>query len=99
MCLEFDYVLLTDSGAAASGSADSPGCGSCCLQAQTGHKPMVRSNLGTATNNEAECQTLIAALKDLLGREQGASRVLSLRTACVSGQSSLDAIGILEIQT
>jgi ribonuclease HI len=75
MCFEFDYVLSTDGGAAANGSAASLGYGSYCLEARTSHRQMVRLDFGRGvTNNEAEYQTLIAGLKDLVGRIQRAGK-------------------------
>jgi ribonuclease HI len=44
------------------------------LSTRDGQKQTVRLELGTATNNEAEYRTLIAALKDLTGRIQEAGR-------------------------
>jgi len=69
MCFEFDYFATLDGGALRNGSTDSLGYGSYCLQARTGQKQMVRLEFGRGvTNNEAEYRTLIAGLKDLVGR-------------------------------
>ena len=73
MCVESDYLLSTEGGATANGSADSLGYGSYCLEARTSHRQMVRLDFGHGvTNNEAEYRTLIAGLKDLFGRIQRA---------------------------
>jgi ribonuclease HI len=45
-----------------------------CMQPRHGRKQTVCLDIGTATNNEGECRTLIAALKDLTGRIQKAGR-------------------------
>ena len=72
---EFDYFLCTDGGAKANGSAESVGYGSFCLETRTGQKEVVRLEFGRGvTNNEAEYQALIAAVKDLLLRIQRAGR-------------------------
>jgi ribonuclease HI len=72
---EFDYLLCTDGGAKANGSAESVGYGSFCLETRTGQKEVVRLEFGrSVTNNEAEYQALIAAVKDLLLRIQRAGR-------------------------
>ena len=90
MCFEFDYVLSTDGGAAANGSADSVGYGSYCLQARTGQKQLVRLDFGRGiTNNEAEYLILIAALKDLVGRIQRAGKSPSGFTLLVHTDSQL----------
>jgi probable phosphoglycerate mutase len=78
MCFEFDYFITEDGGAAANGTADSLGYGSYCLKARTGQKQMIRLAFGQGvTNNETEYQTLIAALKDLVGRIQRAGKAPS----------------------
>lgn len=75
MCFEFDYWVTTDGGALSNGTADSAGYGSYHLQSRTGQKQMVRLDFGRGvTNNQAEYQTLIAALKDLVGRVQRAGK-------------------------
>ena len=69
MCFEFDYWVTTDGGALSNGTADSAGYGSCHLESRTGHKQMIRLDFGRGvTNNEVEYRTLIATLKDLVGR-------------------------------
>ena len=66
---EHSYCLVVDGGALLQGSADSAGYGSYCLEARTGQKQTIRLDFGRGvTNNEAEYRTLIAALKDLIGR-------------------------------
>ena len=44
------------------------------ISTRDGQKEILRLDLGTATNNEAEYQTLIAALNDLYSRIQRAAR-------------------------
>ena len=68
---EHDYLVLSDGGALGNGSPNK-GYGSYHLATHDGRKQTVRLDLGTATNNEAEYRTLIAALKDLTGRIQKA---------------------------
>jgi len=90
MCFEFDYSLSTDGGAAANGFADSVGYGSYCLKARTSHRQMVRLDLGHGvTNNEAEYLTLIAGLKDLVGRIQRAGKSPSGYSLLVHTDSQL----------
>ena len=90
MCFEFDYLLSTDGGAAVNGSADSLGYGSYCLEARTSHRQMVRLDFGRGvTNNEAEYQTLIAGLKDLVGRIQRAGKAPSGYSLLVHTDSQL----------
>lgn len=90
MCVEFDYLLSTDGGATANGSADSLGYGSYCLEARTSHRQMVRLDFGRGvTNNEAEYQTLIAGLKDLVGRIQRAGNAPSGYSLLVHTDSQL----------
>ena len=71
---EYDFLCVSDGGSLANGSAQQKGYGSYHLATRDGRKQTVRLDLGTATNNEAEYRTLIAALKDLTGRIQKASR-------------------------
>jgi len=69
MCFEFDYRVATDDGALSNGTAESAGYGSYHLECRTSQKQLVRLEFGRGvTNNEAEYRTLIAGLKDLLGR-------------------------------
>ena len=90
MCLEFDYFLSTDGGAAANGSADSVGYGSFCLEARTSHRQMVRPDFGRGvTCNKAEYRTLIAGLKDLVGRIQRAGESPSAYSLLVHTDSHL----------
>lgn len=70
---EFDFLAVVDGGSQGNGAANR-GFGSYQLATRDGRKQTVRLDLGTATNNEAEYRTLIAALKDLLGRIQKAGR-------------------------
>ena len=90
MCFEFDYVVSTDGGAAANGTADSFGFGSYHLESRTGQKQMVRLEFGRGvTNNEAEYQTLIAGLKDLVGRIERAGKSASDYSLLVHTDSQL----------
>jgi ribonuclease HI len=75
MCFEFDYFASVDGGSLSNGSAESAGYGSYCVQVRTGQKQTVRLDFGRGvTNNEAEYRTLIAGLKDLVGRIQRAGK-------------------------
>ena len=73
---EFDYLITCDGGSRGNG-ATNQGYGSYVISTRDGQKEILRLDLGTATNNEAEYQTLIAALKDLVGRIQRADRAPS----------------------
>ena len=73
---EFDFLAVVDGGSRSNGAANE-GYGSYVLSTRDGRKETIRLDLGTATNNEAEYQTLIAALKDLVGRIQRADRAPS----------------------
>ena len=64
---EYDYLAVCDGGSLGHGS-ENQGYGSYQLSTRDGQKQTVRLDLGTATNNEAEYRTLIAALKDLVSR-------------------------------
>ena len=75
MCFEFDYLATIDGGSLSNGSADSAGFGSYYLESRSGQKQTVRLDFGRGvTNNEAEYRTLIAALKDLIGRSTRAGK-------------------------
>ena len=73
---EFDFLAVVDGGSRGNGAANE-GYGSYVLSTRDGRKDTIRLDLGTATNNEAEYQTLIAALNDLVGRIQRADRAPS----------------------
>ena len=73
---EFDYLITCDGGSRGNG-ATNQGYGSYVISTRDGQKEILRLDLGTATNNEAEYQTLIAALNDLGGRIQRADRAPS----------------------
>ena len=64
---EYDYLVVSDGGSLGHGS-ENRGYGSYQLSARDGQKQTIRLDLGAATNNEAEYQTLIAALRDLVSR-------------------------------
>ena len=70
---EFDFLAVVDGGSRGNGAANE-GYGSYVLCTRDGRKETIRLDLGTATNNEAEYQTLIAAVKDLVGRIQRAGK-------------------------
>ena len=87
---EHCYFLTVDGGALNQGSADSAGYGSFCLEARTGQKQTIRLDFGRrVTNNEAEYRTLIAALKDLVGRIQQAGKSPSKYSLLVHTDSQL----------
>ena len=73
---ELDFLAVVDGGSRGNGAANE-GYGSYVLSTRDGRKETMRLDLGTATNNEAEYQTLIAALKDLSGRIQRAGKAPS----------------------
>jgi ribonuclease HI len=73
---EFDFLAVVDGGSRGNGAANE-GYGSYVLSTRDGRKETIRLDLGTATNNEAEYQTLITALKDLSGRIQRAGKAPS----------------------
>ena len=73
---EFDFLAVVDGGSRGNGAANE-GYGSYVLSTRDGRKETMRLDLGTATNNEAEYQTLIAALRDLSGRIQRAGKAPS----------------------
>ena len=73
---EFDFLAVVDGGSRGNGAANE-GYGSYVLSTRDGRKETMRLDLGTATSNEAEYQTLIAALKDLSGRIQRAGKAPS----------------------
>jgi ribonuclease HI len=73
---EFDFLAVVDGGSRGNGAANE-GYGSYVLSTRDGRKETIRLDLGTATNNEAEYQALIAALKDLSGRIRRAGKAPS----------------------
>ena len=90
MCFEFDYWVTTDGGSLSNGTADSAGYGSYHLESRTRQKQTIRLDFGSGvTNNEAEYQTLIAALKDLVGRIQQAGKSPSGYSLLVHTDSQL----------
>jgi ribonuclease HI len=87
---EHCYCLVVDGGALLQGSADSAGYGSFRLESRFGQKQTVRLDFGRGvTNNEAEYRTLIAGLKDLLGRIQRAGKSPSDYSLLVHTDSQL----------
>jgi ribonuclease HI len=85
---EFDISAVVDGGSRGNGAANE-GYGSYVLSTRDGRKETVRLDLGTATNNEAEYRTLIAALKDLAGRIQQAAKSPSGYSLLVHTDSQL----------
>jgi ribonuclease HI len=87
---EHDYLLRCDGGARNAGTAESTGYGSFCLESRTGRKETVRLDFGRGvTNNEAEYRTLIAGLRDLLGRIERAGKSSSTYSLLVQTDSQL----------
>ena len=86
--LEFDYLITCDGGSRGNGAANQ-GYGSYVLSARDGQKQTVRLDLGTATSNEAEYQTLIAALKDLVSRIRRAGKSPSAYSLLIHTDSQL----------
>ena len=85
---EFDYLITSDGSSRGNGAANQ-GYGSYVLSTRDGQKQTVRLDLGTATSNEAEYQTLIAALKDLVSRIQRADKAPSTYSLLVHTDSQL----------
>jgi len=81
VCYEYDFLAVVDGSSLEDGTANR-GYGSYHLENRDGRQQTVRLDLGTATNtahnavlrNEAEYQTLIAALKDLIDRVNKAGK-------------------------
>jgi len=71
--IDYQYLVVSDGGSRCHGAAND-GYGSYKLEASDGRRQIVRLDLGTATNNEAEYRTLIAALEDLAGRIERADK-------------------------
>ena len=88
MCFEFDFLAVVDGGSLDHGTANR-GYGSYQLSTRDGRRQTVRLDLGTATNNEAEYRTLIAALKDLTGRITKAGKAPSAYSLVVQTDSQL----------
>jgi probable phosphoglycerate mutase len=70
---EYDFLITCDGGSRGNGAANE-GYGSYYLANRDGRRQTVRLELGTATNNEAEYRTLIAAMEDLAGRIRRAGK-------------------------
>jgi ribonuclease HI len=85
---EFDFLAVVDGGSRDNGAANE-GYGSYVLSTRDGRKETIRLDLGTATNNEAEYQTLIAALTDLSGRIHRAGKTPSAYSLLVHTDSQL----------
>jgi ribonuclease HI len=85
---EFDFLAVVDGGSRGNGAANE-GYGSYVLSTRDGRKETIRLDLGTATNNEAEYRTFIAALKDLTGRIQRAGKSASQYSLLVHTDSQL----------
>ena len=73
MCFDFDCLAVVN-GRSLDHGVGNHGYGSYQLSRRDGRKGAVRLDLGTATNSEAEYRTLIAAMKDLVGRIQRAGK-------------------------
>ena len=86
---EYDFHLSCDGGSRGNGSAQAAGFGSYFLSNRDGRQQIVRLDLGTATNNEAEYRTLIAGLKDLVGRIERAGRTPSIYSLLIHTDSQL----------
>jgi len=82
-----DYVIIFDGGSLGN---PGPGYGSYALLTHTGQQVIRRLDLGDRlTNNEAEYDTLIAALRDLIARIEAAQRSPAAYTLEVRGDSTL----------
>jgi ribonuclease HI len=82
-----DYVIVFDGGSLGNPGA---GYGSYALMTRGGQKNVRRLDFGdNVTNNEAEYDTLIAALRDLIGRIEAAGHDPQAYTLEVRGDSSL----------
>ena len=88
MCFEFDFAIVSDGGSLDHGVGNH-GYGSYQLSNRDGRRQTVRLDLGTATNNEAEYRTLIAALKDLIGRITKAGKSPAKYSVVVQTDSQL----------
>jgi ribonuclease HI len=90
MCFEYDFLAVVDGASKGNGSADAVAFGSYHLSTRDGRKQTLRLDFGRgATNNEAEYRTLIAALKDLVGRIQRAGKSPSTYSLLVHTDSQL----------
>lgn len=85
---EFDYLVVSDGGSRGNGSQND-GFGSYYLESRDGRRQTVRLDLGTATNNEAEYRTLIAALADLAERIRRAGKAAASYAVVVHTDSQL----------
>jgi probable phosphoglycerate mutase len=88
MCFEFDFLAVVD-GRSLDHGVGNHGYGSYQLSNRDGRKEAVRLDLGTATNNEAEYRTLIAAMKDLVGRIRRAGKCPSDYSLLIHTDSQL----------
>jgi ribonuclease HI len=86
---EHEFLAVVDGGSRGNGSANAAGFGSYHLATREGRKQTIRLDLGTATNNEAEYRTLIAALKDLVSRIRRAGKSPSAYSVLVHTDSQL----------
>jgi ribonuclease HI len=85
---EYDFLTVLDGGSRGNGSANQ-GYGSYHLSTRDGKNQTIRLDLGTATNDEAEYRTLIAGLRDLLGRIERAGKSVSSYSLLVHTDSQL----------
>jgi ribonuclease HI len=85
-----DYLIIFDGGSRNNGSPDAEAYGSYQITTATGRSEIKRVQFSTGTtNNEAEYQSLIAALEDLMGRIERANRAVGRYTLEIRGDSAL----------
>ena len=87
---EYDFLAVTDGGSKGNGSAQALGFGSYHLATRDGRQQTIRLEFGRGvTNNEAEYQTLIAALEDLVARIRRAHKAPSDYSLLIHTDSQL----------
>ena len=85
-----DYTITFDSGSRNNGSQVAEAYGSYHIQARDGRERITRLQFPTgSTNNEAEYQSLIASLEDLVGVIKAAGKSPNRYAVTVTGDSQV----------
>ena len=88
--MSIDYTITFDGGSRNNGSQVAEAYGSYHIQARDGRERIARLQFPTgSTNNEAEYQSLIASLEDLVGVIKSAGKSPNCYAVTVTGDSQV----------